>query len=84
LEKLHIQTARLLIRHLVVSNLKDFHSYRSNPEVTKHQGFDIMDKTQTASFIIDNATKFFGTPGEGIQYAIENKETNTLIGDCAI
>lgn len=39
---------------------------------------------QAATFIKDNATKHFGKAGEWVQYAIENKETGKLIGDCAI
>ena len=42
MEILNIQTKRLNIRHLKLSDLSDFHIYRSNPEVTKYQGFDVM------------------------------------------
>jgi RimJ/RimL family protein N-acetyltransferase len=81
---LNISTDRLLIRHLELTDLEDFHSYRSNPEVTKYQNFDVMDLTQADEFIRGNATKSFGTPGEWVQFAIESKESNKLIGDCAI
>jgi ribosomal-protein-alanine N-acetyltransferase len=37
-EQLHIQTPRLHVRHLTLSDLADFHLYRSNPEVAKYQG----------------------------------------------
>lgn len=84
LETLNIQTTRLNIRPLKLSDLTDFHIYRSNPEVTKYQGFDVMTMEQAEQFINDNATKHFGNAGEWVQYGIENIETKQLIGDCAI
>lgn len=84
MEILNIQTTRLNIRHLKLSDLTDFHIYRSNPEVTKYQGFDVMTIEQAEAFIRDNSTKHFGEAGEWVQYGIENIETRQLIGDCAI
>lgn len=84
MERLNIQTSRLIIRHLKLSDLINFHRYRSNPEITKYQGFDVMTIGQAEAFIKDNSVKRFGKPGEWVQYAIENIETGKLIGDCAI
>ncbi len=84
MELLNIQTLQLKIRHLELSDLSDFHIYRSNPEVTKYQGFDVMTIEQAEEFIKDNSTKYFGNAGEWVQYGIENSETGKLIGDCAI
>lgn len=81
---LNIQTARLNIRHLELKDLSDFHIYRSNPEVTKYQGFDVMTMEQTEEFIKDNSKKHYGKAGEWVQYGIENSKTKQLIGDCAI
>ena len=84
MEILNIQTTQLNIRHLKLSDLTDFHIYRSNPEVTKYQGFDVMTIEQAKQFINDNSTKQFGNAGEWVQYGIENIESRQLIGDCAI
>lgn len=84
MEILNIQTKRLKIRYLKLSDLTDFHIYRSNPEVTEYQGFDVMTIEQAEEFIKDNSTKNFGKAGEWVQYGIENSETRQLIGDCAI
>lgn len=84
MEKLNIRTSRLNIRHLVLSDLSDFYVYRSNPEVTKYQGFDVMTMSQAQQFIEENSAKYFGKPGEWVQYGIENRESGQLIGDCAI
>jgi [ribosomal protein S5]-alanine N-acetyltransferase len=84
MQKLSIITNRLIIRNLVITDLDNFHQYRSNPEVTKYQGFDVMTKEACANFINSQLEKQFGKAGEWVQYAIENKETKQLIGDCAI
>ncbi len=84
MEILNIQTTRLNIRHLKLSDLTDFHIYRSNPEVAKYQGFDVMTIEQAEEFIIENSSKHFGKAGEWVQYGIEDIETKQLIGDCAI
>lgn len=84
MEILNIQTTRLNIRHLKLSDLTDFHIYRSNPEVTKYQGFDVMTIEQAEEFIKDNSTKHFGKAGEWVQYGIEDVDSRRLIGDCAI
>lgn len=84
MKKIDIKTTNLYIRHLELSDLSDFHIYRSNPEVTKYQGFDVMTITQAEEFIKHNAEKYFGKAGEWVQYGIENTNTGQLIGDCAI
>lgn len=84
MEKLSIHTERLHIRNLISTDLKEFHLYRSNPEVTKYQGFDVMTLSEASEFIARQENKLFGKPGEWVQYGIENKETGKLIGDCAI
>ncbi|MGN6532233.1 MAG: GNAT family N-acetyltransferase [Ginsengibacter sp.] len=84
LNGLNIKTDRLEIRNLKMSDLADFHAYRSNPEVTKYQGFDVFTVEEAKAFIEDNAGKTFGVAGQWVQYAIESKNTGKLIGDCAI
>ena len=84
MEPLHIKTPLLTIRHLKPSDLDDFHLYRSNPEVTKYQGFEVMTKEQAAEFIRRNETKNFGRSGEWVQCGIELNHSGKLIGDCAL
>jgi len=84
LEELNLETKRLKIRNLISGDINDFYIYRSNPEVTKSQGFDVMTIEQAEEFIKDNAAKNFGKEGEWVQYGIENRATGKIIGDCAI
>lgn len=81
---MHLNSNRICIRNLKDSDLNDFFSYRSNPEITKYQGFDIMTIGQCKDFIDSQKNMQFGKAGEWVQYAIEDLETNRLIGDCAI
>lgn len=84
MEKLHIQTKRLAIRNLVETDLEDFFFYRSNPDVTKYQGFGVMTIKECVAFIDQQKHMLFGKPGEWVQYAIEDLSTTCLVGDCAI
>lgn len=84
MQKLQLETERLIIRNLESSDVENFYFYRSNPEVTKYQSFDVMTLDQAEKFIESQKGKMFGKPGEWVQYAIEHKDTKKLIGDCAI
>ena len=84
MQKLVINTNRLTIRNLKTSDLDDFYFYRSNPDVTKYQGFDVFNLEQSQAFIQEQKDKNFGRVGERVQYGIESKATNKIIGDCAI
>ncbi len=84
MEILNLVTPRLRIRNLNVTDLYDFHTYRSNPDVTRYQGFDVMTLEQADEFIKSQTDKRFGKAGEWVQYGIEKKETKKIIGDCAI
>jgi ribosomal-protein-alanine N-acetyltransferase len=84
LDKVLFNTTRLKIRSLRESDLEAFYLYRSNPEVTKYQGFDTFSKEQASEFISEQSKKSLIRPGEWVQYGIENIETEHLVGDCAI
>lgn len=84
MQLLNIVTERICIRNLNDSDLNDFFLYRSNPEITKYQGFDTMTINQCKDFLDSQKEKQFGKAGEWVQYAIEDKTTQKLIGDCAI
>ncbi|MFZ1311336.1 MAG: GNAT family N-acetyltransferase, partial [Chitinophagaceae bacterium] len=68
MNKLIVHTERLLIRNLRLSDLVAFHAYRSDPEVTKYQGFDVFSMMQAEDFINAQADKEFGKAGEWVQY----------------
>ncbi len=84
LEKLILHTKRLKIRNLKIADLENFHAYRSNSNVCKYQGFDVLNLAEAREFIFKQNRKLFGKPNQWVQYAIEHKQTKQLIGDCAI
>lgn len=77
---MHLTTERLLVRNLEVADLAHFHVYRSNPEVTKYQGFDVLTMEQAYEFILAKKDKQFGQAGEWVQYGIENRTTQKSVG----
>ena len=79
-----LQTPRLRIRQLELTDLADFYSYRSKPEVCRYQGFDVFSWDEAKLFIEENSTKTYGKPGEWVQYALAHKTTGRVIGDCAL
>lgn len=81
---LPVKTQHLVIRNLCDSDLEAFHRYRSDPEITKYQGFETMSREAAEIFIQEQKNKTFGIPGEWVQYAIELFSKGELIGDCAI
>jgi RimJ/RimL family protein N-acetyltransferase len=84
MERLVLESPRLLIRNLRLADLPPFHEYRSNPEVMRYQGFDTFTKQEAEDFIKDQRNRLFGKPGEWVQFGLELKKSGAIIGDCAI
>jgi len=84
MEKLVLSTGRLVVRNLHSSDVEDFHRYRSNPDVTRYQGFDVMNRAEAASFILEQADQPFGQPGAWVQYGIALAGSGHLVGDCGL
>ena len=81
---MNLETERLILRKLQMSDLKDFHSFRSNPEIVRFQSFDAFTIEDSKKFIEENARAEFGEPGEWVQTGIVWKENDKLIGDFAL
>jgi predicted nuclease of restriction endonuclease-like (RecB) superfamily len=77
-------TERLKVRSMRMTDLPDFYFYRSNPEVAKYDGFERYNAEQANEFIIEQVENRFLQHGEWVQFGIENRETERLIGDCAV
>jgi ribosomal-protein-alanine N-acetyltransferase len=78
------ETSRLKIRNLTETDLDAFLAYRSDPEITKYQGFGTFSRIEALDFIKDQKDKSSGIPGEWVQYGIEKRADGHLVGDCAI
>lgn len=51
MDVLELFTNRLIIRNLKSTDVADFHFYRSNPDITQYQGFDVFTPEQAQHFI---------------------------------
>jgi RimJ/RimL family protein N-acetyltransferase len=79
-----LETPRLILRRFHPIDLQDFSKYRSHPEVALYQSW--------VTFTLDDAKKLFeemknsnpGIPGKWFQFAIEEKSSHQLIGDCGL
>ena len=84
MSQLSINTKRLHISNLLPEQLDEFYQYRSNPEVTRYQGFNVMTLEEAAQFISDNSDKRMSPPGEWVQFGMKVVSSGALVGDCAI
>jgi RimJ/RimL family protein N-acetyltransferase len=83
-EFLPITTARLILRRFKGKDAAAFHAYRNDPKVARYQGWERCGETEAREFVEQHETKPFGVPGEWLQIAIALKESDALIGDCAV
>jgi RimJ/RimL family protein N-acetyltransferase len=75
---------RTILRRLGVADLADFQAYRSDPEVARYQGWEVMlDKDARAFLAAVNGAALF-RPGDWSQIGIADRSTDRLIGDVGI
>ena len=80
-----LETERLIIRHFVNSDLESFLSYRNNPEVARHQGWNVPYPREKGLELITEMkdSLFEMEPGRWFQVALELKSSGDMIGDIA-
>jgi RimJ/RimL family protein N-acetyltransferase len=79
-----LQTVRLTVRRFEHSDVDPFLTYRNDPEVSKYQSWESCTKQEAIDLVQEMEATEPGTPGEWFQFAIELKQTATLIGDCGL
>jgi RimJ/RimL family protein N-acetyltransferase len=79
-----IESKRLIIRRFENSDLIPFVAYRNDPEVARYQSWDSFEELEARAFIQETGSAQPGVPGEWLQFAVEAKETEELVGDCAM
>jgi RimJ/RimL family protein N-acetyltransferase len=78
-------TERLSLRPFRLDDLVAFVAYRSDPEVARYQSWDCpYSMADAESFLSSQGDLVFGQPGEWLQLAIVDRETETVCGDCAV
>jgi RimJ/RimL family protein N-acetyltransferase len=78
----HLESARIILRHLRDADLPSFLAYCNDPEVVKYQTWESMSTQEAHEFVQEQKILQPGVPGQGFQFAIELKETGKLVGDC--
>ena len=77
-----IETPRLRLRHFKEIDLLPFMAYRNDPDVARYQSWEGISEHEARAFIDEQKSVQPGRRGQGIQIAIELKETEQLVGDC--
>jgi RimJ/RimL family protein N-acetyltransferase len=80
---MELETQRLLLRPLRDTDLEAMVAYRSRPEVARYQSWDTDFSLEDARRMLETRTVQPRSPG-WIQFAIEEKDSSSLCGDCGI
>lgn len=81
---LPIHTSRLVLRHLRGPDLETFLAYRNDPAVARYQSWESFNRAEATAFIARQGLQEPARPGQWLQIAIALRETDALIGDCAL
>ncbi|HAL47272.1 MAG: GNAT family N-acetyltransferase [SAR202 cluster bacterium] len=77
-----LKSKRLVLRHFRDSDLEPFLAHRNDPEVSRYQIWDSIDRQEASDFIQEQMSRQPGVAGQGFQFAVEMNSTGELIGDC--
>lgn len=75
-------TERLVVRRFEAADVPVFEAYRSDPEVARHQSWDV-PVTDAADLVAEFAAAQEGAPG-WFQYAVALRDGGGLIGDVGV
>lgn len=79
-----LESARLRIDRLKISDADEMHHYRSMPEVGRFQSWDAKTAEDAAAYIAGATDVDFGNEGTWFQLAVREKEAGKLIGDIGL
>ncbi|HUR47002.1 MAG TPA: GNAT family protein [Candidatus Saccharimonadales bacterium] len=79
-----LQTPRLTLRGLQTEDVMPLCSYRSLPEVARFQSWSSFSPEDAKRLIASQANLKPGVPGTWFQFAILERETGRMIGDCGL
>ena len=79
-----LETKRLILRRFTDADLEPFLAYRSDPQISRYQGWrEPYTREMATEFIQEMKARQPGEPGEWFQWAIELRQDGEMIGDCA-
>jgi RimJ/RimL family protein N-acetyltransferase len=80
----NLESARLRIDCLTISDADEMHRYRSMPEVGRFQSWDAKTAADAAAYIAGATDVDFGKEGTWFQLAVREKDTGKLAGDIGL
>jgi RimJ/RimL family protein N-acetyltransferase len=79
-----IESPRLILRRFTDSDLEPFLAYLNDPSVARYQSWESYTEQQAREVIEKQKNLVPGLPGQWFTFALELKETGTLIGHVAL
>jgi RimJ/RimL family protein N-acetyltransferase len=79
-----IETERLVLRRFERDDVEAFAAYRGDPDVARYQSWQDYTHAEAEAFVAEMLGTDPGVPGEWFQFAIAERATARLIGDCAL
>jgi len=79
-----LESERIRLRPFAESDLPAFARYRALPEVSRFQSWSSYSLADAEKLYAGLQITPFGQPGSWFQIAIADKESDTLLGDCAL
>lgn len=81
---MYTTTSRLQLRPFKTTDLEAFLAYRSDPEIARYHSFDPFTLEKAQQFVAEQAGRVLHRAGEWIQIGLAIRESDLLIGDCAV
>ncbi|HKQ52512.1 MAG TPA: GNAT family protein [Pyrinomonadaceae bacterium] len=79
-----IESPRLTLRRFADADLELFLAYLNDPSVARYQSWDSYTEEEARAVITQQQERSPGEPGQWFTFALELKETGTLIGHVAL
>ncbi len=80
-----IETERLVLRRFRPDDATAFAAYRSDPRVARYQSWDETYSVADAERMIASLAEAHpGEPGAWFQFAVADRDTDVLVGDCGL
>ncbi len=79
-----LETPRLILRRFKKSDVESFLAYHNDPDIIRYQSWEAFSEKEALDFVEEQTTLQPFIAGKWFQIAIDLKETNQHIGDCAV
>ncbi len=79
-----VLTERLRLRRSRPEDADAISVYRSDPDVSRHQGWDRTDPEAVRAELEEMTRRAPGEPGGWVQFSVDERETGDLVGDIGL